>query len=135
MASHEKLAPTRDNRTKPEILRKVGEYMAFSRRLETQTVQKMIIIYCNKMHGTEKNELCCDCSDLLDYAKQRIDKCFYGDQKPVCSKCKVHCYKPEMRNQIKEVMRYSGPRMLWKSPVLSLRYLYRKRFKSNKEPA
>ncbi len=105
--------------------------MAFSRRLEIETVQKMIMIYCHEMHGTEKNQLCAQCSDLFYYAKQRIDKCYYGDQKPVCSKCKVHCYKPEMRNKIKEIMRYSGPRMLLKSPVLSLRYIYRKRFKSN----
>jgi uncharacterized paraquat-inducible protein A len=105
--------------------------MAFSRSLETETIKKMIMIYCHDVHGTEKGELCSECSGLLDYAKQRIDKCFYGDQKPVCSKCKVHCYKPEMRNKIKEVMRYSGPRMLFKSPVLSLRYMYRKKFKSN----
>jgi len=105
--------------------------MAFSRRLEKETIQKMIMIYCKEMHGTKNNELCSECSNLFNYAKQRIDKCFYGDRKPVCSKCKVHCYKPEMRNRIKEVMRYSGPRMLLKSPVLSLRYMYRKRFKSN----
>lgn len=105
--------------------------MAFSKRLETKTVQKMIMIYCHEMHGTKNNGLCSECSVLFDYAKQRIDKCFYGNQKPVCSQCKVHCYKPEMRNKIKEVMRYSGPRMFLKSPVLSLRYMYRKRFKSN----
>lgn len=107
--------------------------MAFSRRLEKETVQKMITIYCNEIHDTEKNELCNDCLDQFDYAKKRIDNCFYGDQKPVCSKCKVHCYQPEMRNKIKEVMRYSGPRMLLKSPVLSLRYIYRKMFKSNNQ--
>lgn len=97
--------------------------MAFSRRLETETVQKMIMFYCNEMHDTKKNELCAECSVLFNYAKQRIDKCLYKDQKPVCSKCKVHCYKPEMRMRIREVMRFSGPRMMLKSPFLSLRYL------------
>jgi hypothetical protein len=38
-----------------------------------------------------------------------------------------------MRERTTEVMRYSGPKMPWKSPVLSLRYMYRKRFKSNVE--
>jgi hypothetical protein len=104
--------------------------MAFSRRLESETIKKMIMIYCRAVHGGGHG-LCGECSDLLNYALQRIDKCFYGDQKPVCSKCEVHCYKPAMRNKIKDVMRYSGPRMLLKSPVLSLRYLYRKRFKSD----
>jgi hypothetical protein len=104
--------------------------MDFSRRLEIKTVQKMIMMYCNKMHD-KKNELCTDCLDLLNYAEQRIDKCIYGDNKPVCSKCRVHCYKPEMRKKIKIVMKYSGPRMLLRSPILSLRYSYRKIFKSN----
>lgn len=105
--------------------------MAFSRTLEIKTVQEMIRMYCHAMHSTTNDELCGDCMNLLTYAEQRIDKCFYGDDKPVCSKCTVHCYKPEMREKIKEIMRYSGPKMMWKSPVLSLRYMYRKIFKSN----
>lgn len=108
--------------------------MAFSRRLEINTLQKMIAMYCHAMHDTAGSHLCGDCVELLGYAKKRIDKCFYGDDKPVCSKCQVHCYKPEMREKIKEVMRYSGPQMMYKSPVLSIRYLYRKLFKSNMPP-
>ncbi|MGI5911954.1 MAG: nitrous oxide-stimulated promoter family protein [Syntrophomonadaceae bacterium] len=107
--------------------------MAFSRRLEKITVHKMIMMFCNEKHDSKNRELCADCLNLLNYTEQRIVKCFYGDNKPVCSKCKVHCYKPEMRVKIKEVMRYSGPKMLLKSPILSLRYTYRKIFKSNKE--
>ncbi|MDD4200951.1 MAG: nitrous oxide-stimulated promoter family protein [Eubacteriales bacterium] len=105
--------------------------MAFSRHLEIKTIQKMIMMYCHDQHNTKKDELCYNCMKLFKYAEQRIDKCFYGDNKPVCSKCTVHCYKPEMRARIKEVMQYSGPRMMWKSPILSLRYMYRKTFKSN----
>ena len=93
------------------------------------TVQKMLLIYCRDVHG-KSNQLCPECLKLLDYAKQRMDKCVYGGNKPVCSKCPVHCYKPEMREAVKKVMRYSGPRMLWKSPILTAPYMYRKRFKS-----
>jgi len=105
--------------------------MAFSRPLEIITLQKMIMMYCHARHNPKSDDLCADCMKLFAYAEQRIDKCFYGDDKPVCSKCTVHCYKPEMREKIKVVMQYSGPRMMWKSPILSLRYLYRKIFKSN----
>lgn len=105
--------------------------MAFSRKLEIKTLETMIKIYCQQKHGAKCNELCPQCTNLLSYAKKRIDNCVYGDQKPVCSKCKVHCYKSDMRESIKEVMKYSGPRMLGKSPLLSLRYFYRKLFKSN----
>jgi len=108
-----------------------GGNMAFSRSLEIKTLQQMITMYCHAHHSTSRNELCADCSALFEYAGQRIDKCFYGDDKPVCSQCTVHCYKPEMREKIKAVMQYSGPKMMWTSPILSLRYMYRKLFKSN----
>lgn len=103
--------------------------MAFSKRLEKDTLKKMLLIYCRKYHGKRK-ELCPECLKILDYAGQRMDKCIYGDNKPVCSKCPIHCFKPEMRVAVKKVMRYSGPRMLWRSPILTARYMYRKRFKS-----
>lgn len=105
--------------------------MAYSRKLEARTLDKMIKLYCHDNHGSRAGELCSECAVLSRYAKQRIDGCFYGDLKPVCSKCQKHCYKRDMRETIKEVMRYSGPRMLWHSPILSLRYFYRKLFKSN----
>lgn len=64
--------------------------------------------------------LCVDCRSLLDYALMRLDRCPYGDAKPVCTKCIVHCYRPAMREQIRLVMRYSGPRMLLAHPWLAL---------------
>jgi predicted amidophosphoribosyltransferase len=104
--------------------------MAYSRKLELDTIRKMLLIHCRDMHEGDKYELCPECKKMLDYAERRMDKCFYGDDKPVCSQCPVHCYKPEMREKIKKVMRYSGPRMLRHSPILSIRYIFRKRFKS-----
>ena len=103
--------------------------MAYSRRLELETIKKMIMIYCRATHGGKKSELCDECSDLLLYAERRMDKCVYGEDKPVCSQCPIHCYKPAMREAVREVMRYSGPRMLGRSPVLTVRYMFRKRFK------
>lgn len=105
--------------------------MAYSRKLEAKTLDKMLEIYCRANHESRSGELCAECARLSKYARQRIDKCFYGDLKPVCSKCPKHCYKRDMREAIKTVMRYSGPKMLWYSPLLSLRYFYRKLFKSN----
>ena len=106
--------------------------MGFSRQMELQTIQKMLAIYCRDVHG-QPGGLCPQCQQLYEYAVKRMDKCVYGKDKPVCSQCAVHCYKPEMRSKIKEVMRYSGPRMLRESPLLAIRYLYRKKFK--KPPA
>ena len=49
------------------------------------------------------------------------------ETKTFCSKCKVHCYKPDMQKKIKEVMRFSGPRMLFYHPVLALRHFIESR--------
>lgn len=81
----------------------------------------MINIYCKGNHGTE--ELCDECLELINYANQRVDNCKYGEKKPVCGKCTIHCYKPEMRKKIKSVMRYSGPKMIYKHPIMLFNYV------------
>lgn len=93
-------------------------------RHERETVADMVRIYCRGNHG--KRELCEDCTALLSYANERLDKCPFGDEKPVCSKCRIHCYKPEMRKRISEVMRYAGPRMAIRHPLSAVRHLVRK---------
>jgi hypothetical protein len=92
--------------------------------LEARTVAAMIHIYCRARHGAADG-LCADCAGLLAYAEARIEKCPFGVDKPVCNKCTVHCYKPEMRDQIKEVMRFAGPRMMRRHPILAVRHLIR----------
>ena len=68
--------------------------------------------------------LCPQCQELLIYAHQRLERCKFGNEKPSCTRCPVHCYKPAMRQQIRQVMRYSGPRMLLHNPVLAIRHLW-----------
>ena len=87
---------------------------------ERKTVHKMIAIYCQGVHGSQKGQLCGDCQSLYDNASQRIDRCPFGWRKPTCARCPVHCYKPELRQKIREVMRYAGPRMLFRHPFLTL---------------
>lgn len=85
-------------------------------RYEKETVEKMIRLYCSRKHKTGKG-LCAECEHISRYASAKLDKCPFGDNKKACSRCKVHCYKPEMRARIKEIMRYSGPRMLLYHPI------------------
>lgn len=84
---------------------------------EKRTIKKMIEIYCWKKHGYSKGKLCPQCKELLDYAYKRLDSCPFGDDKPTCRRCKIHCYSPEMEKRIKEVMRFSGPRLILFMPV------------------
>lgn len=83
----------------------------------------MVGIYCKGNHGSSAN-LCVDCQILLDYALKRLDNCKFQQNKPVCGRCTVHCYKPDMRGNIRQVMRYAGPRMIWQHPVLALWHLW-----------
>lgn len=91
------------------------------REREKRMVEYMIRLYCRKNHGTKT--LCSECSALLDYAKQRSEKCPFMETKTFCSNCRVHCYKPEMREKIRAVMRFSGPRMLFVHPIAAIRHV------------
>jgi hypothetical protein len=83
----------------------------------------MISIYCRGQHHTPSG-LCADCDALSDYAMQRIEKCPFQDDKPTCAKCPIHCYKPDMRDRVRRVMRYAGPRMMVYHPVLTFWHYY-----------
>ncbi|UCH88090.1 MAG: nitrous oxide-stimulated promoter family protein [Thermoplasmata archaeon] len=89
---------------------------------ERKTIKIMIEMHCKAHHDVKKG-LCSKCSELQDYAMKRLDKCKLHENKPTCAKCTVHCYKPAMRERVRAVMRYSGPRMLSRHPVLALLHL------------
>jgi len=83
----------------------------------------MIRLRCRDLHRPGDEGLCDDCRDLVRYAEERLAKCPFGEKKPTCARCPVHCYRPGMREKIREVMRYAGPRMLREHPVLALMHL------------
>ncbi|MDL2247714.1 nitrous oxide-stimulated promoter family protein [Bacteroides sp. OttesenSCG-928-J23] len=95
----------------------------FSSRIEEEkhTVELMIRLYCRKhKHG---NVPCEKCMELLSYARARLNRCPFGEEKTTCKKCPRHCYRSDMRERMKQVMRYSGPRMIWYHPRLALKHL------------
>jgi hypothetical protein len=89
---------------------------------EKRTVRAMVRLYCRKYHGTRRT-LCAECTELLDYATCRLDRCPFGPQKTTCAHCPIHCYKPQMRDRVKEVMRFAGPRMILRHPILAIRHV------------
>lgn len=96
---------------------------------EQETVELMIKLYCKGNHGgntenTYINGLCPDCLELAEYSKARSENCPFMENKTFCNNCKVHCYKPEMREKIKKVMRYSGPRMMFYHPIMAMEHAY-----------
>lgn len=88
---------------------------------EWKSMETMIKIHCREHHGIT-TALCAECQGLLDYASLRLERCRFGVEKPTCANCPVHCYQRKRREQVKAVMRYSGSRMLWEHPIMSLRH-------------
>jgi hypothetical protein len=92
--------------------------MIFKNRIEREKaiVQVMIEQYCHEKHK-EAGSICSSCSELLAYSQNRLTRCSYGNTKPVCKACLVHCYPTARRGQMKQIMQWSGPRMIFHHPL------------------
>lgn len=88
---------------------------------EKSTVEDMIRLYCRRHLGVET--LPDQYADLIAYAHKRLELCKFGNSKPTCRKCPIHCYAPARRELMRTVMRWSGPRMLFYHPIAALRHL------------
>jgi hypothetical protein len=90
---------------------------------EKRIVRFMIGYYCRRRHGRAREAgLCAECADLADYAEARLDACRFGQAKTSCGRCPVHCYAPRRRAQIRNVMRFTGPRMIFLMPMEYLKH-------------
>jgi hypothetical protein len=99
---------------------------------ELATAQAMLRLYCRHHHGS--TTLCPRCADLATYLEERLRRCPHLPPKPSCGRCLIHCFKPERRQEIRAVMRFAGPRMLWHHPWLALLHLLDERRGSGKRP-
>ncbi|MEE8341623.1 MAG: nitrous oxide-stimulated promoter family protein [Candidatus Neomarinimicrobiota bacterium] len=102
--------------------------MELSRRIEREkrTIGVMIKMYCDHNHNIN-DSICDDCNDLIEFANEKIDRCIFQQDKPVCSECRVHCYRMDMRDKIKTVMRFAGPKMMIQHPIMGIRHMIDKR--------
>jgi len=94
------------------------------RARELETIAAMVRIYCrgHRHEREHRAELCSECAALFEYATRRLERCVFGDAKPTCANCVVHCYSADMRERVRVVMRWAGPRMLLRHPILSIRH-------------
>ena len=90
---------------------------------ELATITAMIDIFCRAHHQRPTGKLCEECRNLARYAGRRLAHCPFQEGKPTCGNCPIHCYSPLYRQQIRVVMRYAGPRMVWSHPIMALRHL------------
>ncbi len=98
--------------------------MKLSNRIEREkrTVGIIIKMYCDHNHD-KVGTLCNECDELTEFANERINRCIFQNDKPVCSECQIHCYHHDMREKIKTVMQFTGPRMIYLHPILGIRHL------------
>jgi hypothetical protein len=94
----------------------------FVRRVrEEKTLETMIEMYCRAHHW--QSSLCSECADLNRYAQRRLERCVFGDAKPTCANCTVHCYRDDMRERVRVIMRWAGPRMVFRHPYLGFMHV------------
>ena len=98
------------------------EAVEAKRERERLVIAQMIGVYCRGKHGARGTALCPRCAALAEYASTRIGRCPFMETKTFCSQCRVHCYAPAQRQAIKDVMRYAGPRMLLRHPVMTVHH-------------
>ena len=88
---------------------------------EKAIVEKMIRLYCRLNHNGV--EMCAECAEFNKYALAKLIKCPFGEKKTTCKKCSVHCYTTDKKQKIKDVMRFSGPRMMLYHPTDFIKHL------------
>lgn len=110
-----------DGFQEPEMLE-----IAKKHKIEKMIIAKMISIYCRGKHNSD--ELCRDCSNLLDYCGKKIDSCRWIENKPNCSSCTTVCFSKENREKLRKIMRFSGPRLLYLDPAAIFLWIFRKLF-------
>ena len=88
---------------------------------EKHVISCMIKLYCSKKYHIQP--LCPSCKALQDYAFTKLSHCKYGENKTFCNQCPTHCYSKKYREEIKKVMRFSGPWILLYHPFIALKHL------------
>ncbi len=108
---------------------------------DLKTLVKFIEVYCDGHHNDDDRKqielkthnlheltgrhprLCADCQKLLTHALVKRTICPM-DPKPQCKHCPKHCYHPNYRQKIQEVMKYSGRKLVMRGRVDYLLHLF-----------
>lgn len=89
---------------------------------EALIVKTMIEFHCGRIH--KETSVCQNCAELVTYTSHKLEHCKFGLKKPVCKTCPVHCYSPDKKQKIRDVMRWAGPRMIYRYPVYAIVHIF-----------
>lgn len=68
--------------------------------------------------------LCAECAAFVDYAVMKRRICPLESEKPSCKHCRIHCYAPQQRAKVRQIMAWSGKRMLLRGRLDYLRHYF-----------
>ena len=108
---------------KPKVRAERLEKGALKR--EAKLLSAMVLAYCKKNHGSES--LCDECREFLTYALTRLACCPFGENKPTCLKCKIHCYRAEEKETARQIM-------LLRHPILTAEHLIKNMKEAPEKP-
>lgn len=91
---------------------------------DIRLIGKFVEVYCAGKHGSSERsffvlpgglgqrKFCCECAAFMEYAVSKRIKCPLEAEKPSCKHCRIHCYAGEQREKVREIMGYSGRRLM-----------------------
>jgi uncharacterized paraquat-inducible protein A len=93
-----------------KILARFIELFCHARHNMKAVGERVIPEILRQGKGSAKT-ICVACAELLEHGMKKRGACPL-DPKPTCKSCHVHCYTPEQRRKVREIMAYSGKRMI-----------------------
>ncbi len=112
------------------------EQLTSAQKKDLKVLLNFVRVFCRARHTDQTrvpvtgagvvsdNQLCVDCAGLVAYALEKRRKCPL-DPKPSCKNCRIHCYSKEYRARIREIMAFSGRRMIMRGRLdYLLHYLF-----------
>jgi hypothetical protein len=91
---------------------------------DIRLIGKFVEVYCAGKHGRMEKQpfplpenlgvrrMCAECSQFMAYAVAQRIKCPLEAEKPSCKHCRIHCYAKPQLAKVKEIMEYSGKKLM-----------------------
>lgn len=100
---------------------------------DIRILARFIQVYCHATHDRKssgavelaaelqpragrRTTICPECAELLEHGIKKRSLCPLTP-KPSCKKCHIHCYSPTYRQKIREIMAFSGRKLLLRGRI------------------
>ena len=100
------------------------EAVTRQQKKDISLIGKFVEVYCAGKHrdaecstvalpaGLGERILCPECASFLEYAITKRLRCPLEAEKPTCKHCRIHCYDKPRREKVRQIMSYSGRKLM-----------------------